>query len=247
MIRARKRFGQHFLHDPGVLARIVAAIDPKPGECVVEIGPGRGALTFPLLERCKRLEVIERPRPGRCCERAQDRESSSVTRPTSTSPCTAADRRFASAATCATSRRRCSSTCSNRAPPSPTCTHAAEGGRRRIVARPAARPRRLTVMLAAACWQRLFRSDAVFSRAGGGFRSRAPRAACGGPVPASGPGTLRAGRRGGVLDAAQDAQELIARPRRQFAVRRHRRRPRPPRRDAFSRRVREPGGAIMRA
>jgi len=59
MIRARKRFGQHFLHDPGVLARIVAAIDPKPGERVVEIGPGRGALTFPLLERCKRLEVIE--------------------------------------------------------------------------------------------------------------------------------------------------------------------------------------------
>jgi 16S rRNA (adenine1518-N6/adenine1519-N6)-dimethyltransferase len=59
MIRARKRFGQHFLHDPGVLARIVAAIDPKPGQRVVEIGPGRGALTFPLLERCKRLEVIE--------------------------------------------------------------------------------------------------------------------------------------------------------------------------------------------
>ena len=59
MIRARKRFGQHFLHDPGVLARIVAAIDPKPGERIVEIGPGRGALTFPLLERCKRLEVIE--------------------------------------------------------------------------------------------------------------------------------------------------------------------------------------------
>jgi len=59
MIRARKRFGQHFLHDPGVLARIVAAIDPKRGERVVEIGPGRGALTFPLLERCKRLEVIE--------------------------------------------------------------------------------------------------------------------------------------------------------------------------------------------
>ena len=40
MIRARKRFGQHFLHDPGVIARIVAAIDPQPGERVVEIGPG---------------------------------------------------------------------------------------------------------------------------------------------------------------------------------------------------------------
>jgi len=59
MIRARKRFGQHFLHDPGVIARIVAAIDPQPGERIVEIGPGRGALTRPLLDRCHRLEVIE--------------------------------------------------------------------------------------------------------------------------------------------------------------------------------------------
>jgi 16S rRNA (adenine1518-N6/adenine1519-N6)-dimethyltransferase len=59
MTRARKRFGQHFLHDPGVISRIVAAIDPRPGERVVEIGPGRGALTFPMLERCLRLEVIE--------------------------------------------------------------------------------------------------------------------------------------------------------------------------------------------
>ena len=59
MIRTRKRFGQHFLHDPGVLARIVAAIDPKPGERIVEIGPGRGALTRPLLERCHRLDAIE--------------------------------------------------------------------------------------------------------------------------------------------------------------------------------------------
>jgi 16S rRNA (adenine1518-N6/adenine1519-N6)-dimethyltransferase len=57
--RARKRFGQHFLHDPGVLARIVAAIDPQPGERIVEIGPGRGALTLPLLERCRRLDAIE--------------------------------------------------------------------------------------------------------------------------------------------------------------------------------------------
>ena len=59
MIRARKRFGQHFLHDPGVIARIVAAIDSKPGQRLVEIGPGLGALTRPLLERCGRLEVIE--------------------------------------------------------------------------------------------------------------------------------------------------------------------------------------------
>ena len=59
MIRARKRFGQHFLHDPGVISRIVAAIDPKPGERIVEIGPGLGALSLLLLDRCRRLEVIE--------------------------------------------------------------------------------------------------------------------------------------------------------------------------------------------
>jgi len=58
-VRARKRFGQHFLHDPGVTARIVNAIDPRPGERLVEIGPGLGALTVPLLERVGRLEVIE--------------------------------------------------------------------------------------------------------------------------------------------------------------------------------------------
>jgi 16S rRNA (adenine1518-N6/adenine1519-N6)-dimethyltransferase len=59
VVRARKRFGQHFLHDPGVLARIVAAIDPQPGERIVEIGPGRGALTLPLLARSGRLDAIE--------------------------------------------------------------------------------------------------------------------------------------------------------------------------------------------
>ncbi len=59
MIRARKRFGQHFLHDPGVLRRIVAAVDPRAGERIVEIGPGQGALTLPLLERCGRVEAIE--------------------------------------------------------------------------------------------------------------------------------------------------------------------------------------------
>lgn len=55
----RKRFGQHFLHDPGVLKRIVQAVDPAPEDHVVEIGPGRGALTRPLLERVERLDVIE--------------------------------------------------------------------------------------------------------------------------------------------------------------------------------------------
>jgi 16S rRNA (adenine1518-N6/adenine1519-N6)-dimethyltransferase len=58
-VRARKRFGQHFLHDQTVIARIVAAIDPRPGQRLVEIGPGLGALTLPLLDRSGRLEVVE--------------------------------------------------------------------------------------------------------------------------------------------------------------------------------------------
>jgi 16S rRNA (adenine1518-N6/adenine1519-N6)-dimethyltransferase len=56
---ARKRFGQHFLTDHGVIGDIVAAIDPRPGQLLVEIGPGLGALTTPVLERCQRLTVIE--------------------------------------------------------------------------------------------------------------------------------------------------------------------------------------------
>ena len=57
--RPRKRFGQHFLHDPGVLARLVEAINPARDDFMVEIGPGGGALTKPLLERLSRLELIE--------------------------------------------------------------------------------------------------------------------------------------------------------------------------------------------
>jgi len=57
--RPRKRFGQHFLHDAGVVARLVAAIAAQPDDCLIEIGPGEGALTAPLLERVRRLEVIE--------------------------------------------------------------------------------------------------------------------------------------------------------------------------------------------
>ena len=57
--RARKRFGQHFLTDPAVIDRIVDAIDPRPAQRLVEIGPGLGALTRPLLERCGALTVIE--------------------------------------------------------------------------------------------------------------------------------------------------------------------------------------------
>ncbi len=57
--RARKRFGQHFLHERAIVERIIAAFDPRPGETIVEIGPGRGALTLPLLERAALLHAIE--------------------------------------------------------------------------------------------------------------------------------------------------------------------------------------------
>lgn len=55
----RKRFGQHFLSDRGIIDAIVDAIDPQPGQPVVEIGPGLAALTQPLVERLGRLTVIE--------------------------------------------------------------------------------------------------------------------------------------------------------------------------------------------
>jgi 16S rRNA (adenine1518-N6/adenine1519-N6)-dimethyltransferase len=56
---ARKRFGQHFLTDTGVIDSIVRAINPLPGQALVEIGPGLGALTLPLLAQCQALTVIE--------------------------------------------------------------------------------------------------------------------------------------------------------------------------------------------
>ena len=57
--RPRKRFGQHFLVDAGVIGSIVDAVDPKPGDALVEIGPGLGAITRPLLERCGAMTAIE--------------------------------------------------------------------------------------------------------------------------------------------------------------------------------------------
>lgn len=59
MHRPRKRFGQHFLHDRGVVARIVSALAPQPGDHMVEIGPGTGALTRDLLARVTRLDAVE--------------------------------------------------------------------------------------------------------------------------------------------------------------------------------------------
>ena len=55
----RKRFGQHFLADAGIIEAIVSQIAPKPGQAMVEIGPGLAALTQPLVERLGHLTVIE--------------------------------------------------------------------------------------------------------------------------------------------------------------------------------------------
>ncbi len=57
--RPRKRFGQNFLHDPATIRRILAAVAPAAGQHLVEIGPGRGALTAGLLESAGELDVIE--------------------------------------------------------------------------------------------------------------------------------------------------------------------------------------------
>ncbi|TDJ31540.1 MAG: 16S rRNA (adenine(1518)-N(6)/adenine(1519)-N(6))-dimethyltransferase RsmA [Gammaproteobacteria bacterium] len=72
--RPRKRFGQHFLHDPAVIDRIISALGAAPDDHIVEIGPGEGALTEPLLERVNRLDVVELDRDlaARLKERAED-------------------------------------------------------------------------------------------------------------------------------------------------------------------------------
>ncbi len=57
--KARKRFGQHFLSDQSIIEAIVDAIAPRPGQFVVEIGPGLAALTQPLVERLGALTVVE--------------------------------------------------------------------------------------------------------------------------------------------------------------------------------------------
>ena len=55
----RKRFGQHFLVDAALIEGIVSKVQPQPGQALIEIGPGLGALTQPLLERCGTITVIE--------------------------------------------------------------------------------------------------------------------------------------------------------------------------------------------
>lgn len=56
---ARKRFGQHFLHDKQIIQRIVEMIAPQVSQHLVEIGPGQGALTVPILKKIGQLEVVE--------------------------------------------------------------------------------------------------------------------------------------------------------------------------------------------
>ena len=57
--RARKRFAQHFLHDQNIIQQIITAINPLRDQTLIEIGPGKGALTVPLLEYIDTLHVIE--------------------------------------------------------------------------------------------------------------------------------------------------------------------------------------------
>lgn len=70
----RRRFGQHFLRDANVVERIIRAIEPRPGDGIVEIGPGRGALTLPLLHRTGELDVVEvdRDLAAQLVERCRD-------------------------------------------------------------------------------------------------------------------------------------------------------------------------------
>ena len=149
----RKRFGQHFLADHGVIDDIVAAIDPRPGDALVEIGPGLGALTLPLLERCQRLTVVE-----------LDRDLAARLRRNTALEVIEADvlgvdfRRWrasaagscASSATCPTTSRRRS--CSICCPRRPACRTSTSCCRRKSSQRMAAAPGnkdygRLTVML----------------------------------------------------------------------------------------------------
>ncbi len=70
MVRARKRFGQHFL-EPAWVTKLVTAIAPQPTDAIVEIGPGRGAITWPLVERAARVLAIEVDRDLAAALRAQ--------------------------------------------------------------------------------------------------------------------------------------------------------------------------------
>src|SRR5437667_7538143 len=59
LTKARRRFGQNFLVDRGVVDRIIEAVRPSPDETIIEIGPGRGVLTSRLIEKAGRVIAIE--------------------------------------------------------------------------------------------------------------------------------------------------------------------------------------------
>jgi hypothetical protein len=113
--RHKKQLGQHFLHEAGIIDKIVRAIDPKPGELLVEIGPGQGAITKPLLQRHGALTVIEFDRDlieplAAMGARSASSTSSTPTCSRWTSPNWRRARRSAWSATCPTTfpRRSCS-------------------------------------------------------------------------------------------------------------------------------------------
>lgn len=76
--RPRKRFGQHFLHERATIDRIVASVSPQAGERVIEIGPGEGALTWPLLAAAGALDVVEVDRDLAAALRAEERAGLTV-------------------------------------------------------------------------------------------------------------------------------------------------------------------------
>ena len=59
MIRAKKKYGQNFLTDKGIINQIIAAINPSKSEKILEIGPGLGALTIPLLTKVDHIDAVE--------------------------------------------------------------------------------------------------------------------------------------------------------------------------------------------
>lgn len=76
--RPRRRFGQNFLHDQGIIDKILRNIEAKPGQTLIEIGPGQGALTWPLLAAAGELTVIEIDRDLAAALR-QDHRAQSLT------------------------------------------------------------------------------------------------------------------------------------------------------------------------
>ena len=77
--RARKRFGQHFLTDPGVIHAIINEVSPSADDVIVEIGPGRGAITDALAKRAARFHAVELDRDLAAMLREQYSDNESVT------------------------------------------------------------------------------------------------------------------------------------------------------------------------